>query len=123
MLNDDLPIVVEPMAGYMRDHAVRNAFNRAFKKAELPWTATRILRHTFATWNLMASGSDISAVQVAMGHKRRTTTEIYAKPLAAMTGEVVDKGADMMMNSDHVQEKTKGEKSSRTNNLMRKNGE
>ncbi|RYZ86382.1 MAG: site-specific integrase [Proteobacteria bacterium] len=94
---------------YLRDNRIRSAFNRAFKALGMPWTSTRILRHTFATWALMASESDISAVQVAMGHKRRTTTEIYAKPMAALTGEVVDKGAEMMMRPRHVLNHVQGE--------------
>ncbi|MBC7531160.1 MAG: tyrosine-type recombinase/integrase [Oligoflexus sp.] len=102
-----------PEGGFIRDNCIRTAFNWCFKKAGLAWTATRILRHTFATWNLEANGSNISAVQAAMGHKRRATREIHAKPLASMTGELVDRGADRMMKTNHVQihiqEKSKSE--------------
>lgn len=57
----------------------------------------------------MVSNSNISAVQVAMGHKKRATTEVYAKPMAALTGEVEDKAAELMMRPRHVQNHVHGE--------------
>jgi len=57
--------------------AVRR-INRQFKIAA--WTPNQI-RHAFATRMRTASGIDV--VQVLMGHRHRSTTEIYAKPDAA----------------------------------------
>jgi len=88
--------------GYLRDNAIRSAFDRGFAACGLPWTATRITRHTWATWGLVASNSNISAVQMNMGHGQRTTTETYAKPVAALTSEVVDKTALLLLPGHHV---------------------
>ncbi len=91
-----------PTGGPLRDNAIREAFNRASKTAELPWTGTRITRHTWATLALVANNSNIGAVQANMGHGHRTTTELYAKPAAALTSETVDKAALLILQGHHV---------------------
>jgi integrase len=59
--------------------AVQYRFNRAFKACGMPYTATHLLRTTFAT-NMQEYGSAERAISVALGHKDFKMTRHYAKP-------------------------------------------
>jgi integrase len=56
----------------------RQAIARLNEKHGIPHWSPNQIRHAFATRIRSTSGIDV--VQVLMGHRRRTTTEIYAKP-------------------------------------------
>jgi site-specific recombinase XerD len=57
--------------------AVKDAFERAVKKAKLEDLHFHDLRHTFAT-RLVQAGIDLYAVKQMMGHRSIKTTERYA---------------------------------------------
>lgn len=90
------PVFVNSEGGLLRDTKVRETFNRAFKAAQLPWRATRIARHTFATWALKGARGNIDSVQWGMGHSNRSQTEHYAKVVAQADNAVFAKAAELM---------------------------
>lgn len=71
------------------------AFRRQADDAKLPGVTAHTLRHTFGTWATQGNVS-LFLVARAMGHKRTSTTERYAKdhvdPLRVVTG-AVERGA------------------------------
>jgi len=60
--------------------AVQKTYNRAFQRANLPFSATHILRHTFATLFLDKT-NDVYALKEIMDHSDLKTTMVYAKIL------------------------------------------
>lgn len=67
-----------------REHhanSLLRAVQRAAARAGLePGVGVHTLRHTYAT-NLYARGADLRAIGALLGHKKSTTTEIYARLL------------------------------------------
>lgn len=57
---------------------IQYRYNRAFKMSNLNCSSTHILRHSFATDFLGATG-DLNALKKIMGHKNIEQTEHYAK--------------------------------------------
>jgi len=70
--------------------AIKASFNMAFKALGLTWRSTHILRHSYATVALQATGS-LSAVQASLGHSSSRMTERYAKVVALLDRETVQK--------------------------------
>ena len=81
---------------FLRDVRIREVFRWAFKKVGLAKSGTRVTRHTWGTLSLLANRSDYSPVQRTMGHKHRSTTEIYGRPLEGVQGEAVNLTASLM---------------------------
>ena len=67
----------------LKYNAIQKAFNTGFKKLDMPWRSTHILRHTYATMALMAT-RDLPAVQASLGHRSLKTTEKYAKTVGLL---------------------------------------
>ena len=82
----------------------RYYYNRGFKKLGLPWTATHICRHTWATLGLVANRGNLGAIQAALGHRTPEQTVRYAKVVAMFSENTADKVASMISGSriDHV---------------------
>ena len=78
----------------LRYNAIQKAFNAGFKKLDLPWRSTHILRHTYATMALMAT-RDLPAVQASLGHTSLKTTEKYAKTSALLHANTGEKTASL----------------------------
>jgi integrase len=78
-----------------KDNAIRSHFNRGFKALNLPWTATRILRHTWGTLARVAT-KDLNKVQANMGHTDIGMTQRYAKVAAMLDKSAVEETATLM---------------------------
>ena len=76
----------------LKYNAIQSSFNAGFKALDLPWRSTHILRHSYATAALQATGS-LSAVQATLGHSSSRMTERYAKAIALLDKGVVEKTA------------------------------
>ena len=74
----------------LKYNAVQSSFNAGFMALGLPWRSTHILRHSYATVALMATNS-LSAVQATLGHTSSRMTERYAKVIALLDRNVVEK--------------------------------
>ena len=66
---------------YTGDHqkqviALSQAFTRKFKQADLPYTGTHVLRHTFAT-ELYRESKDLLVVMDRLGHSSITVTQAH----------------------------------------------
>ena len=70
--------------------AIKASFNMAFKALGLSWRSTHILRHSYATVALQATGS-LSAVQASLGHSSIRMTERYAKVVALLDRKTAQK--------------------------------
>jgi integrase len=81
-------------------NSVLQAYNRAFKRAELPWTSTHITRHTNGTHGLSAGKA---AVQVNLGHASDRETEVYAKVQAVTANVVPEIVGALIAKIHHVQ--------------------
>ena len=79
----------------LKDTRIRKVFNRCFKRVNLPWSGTHILRHTFATLALMAT-RDLSAVQASLGHTDQKITQGYAKAIAVLESRTSEKTAEFI---------------------------
>lgn len=75
--------------------SVRNAFVSARKLAGIEDFRFHDLRHTFATYALMAS-RDIRAVQELLGHTDVRTTQRYAHVLSAQKSDVIAKTTNLI---------------------------
>ncbi len=62
----------------LRYQVIQNAFNRAFARAGLPYTATHILRHG-GTRKLYNATGDLSVAQQLLGNADYKTTLVYAQ--------------------------------------------
>lgn len=69
---------------------IQKVFNRGFKALNLPWRSTHILRHSYATMALLATG-DLSSVQASLGHRSSRITERYAKAVASLSRNTAQK--------------------------------
>lgn len=67
--------------GPLQFGSIVKAYNKAFRAAGLPYSGTRILRHTWASNALLAT-KDLSAVQYNLGHRDQKVTQNYAKVVA-----------------------------------------
>ena len=86
------------------------AYNRGFKKAGLPWTATHICRHTNAT--LARSKLGTEDVSANLGHSTTRQTEAYMHRMEA--NGVPDAVAGMLSGGNHVGNHVGTESSSKT---------
>jgi integrase len=77
------------------DNAIRNRFDRGFRELGLPWSSTRILRHTWGTLARVAT-SDLNKVQAVMGHTDIKMTQRYAKVAAMLDKSTVEDTAALM---------------------------
>ena len=74
----------------LKYNIVRKTFNDGFAALNLPWRATHICRHTYATVALMETKS-LSVVQAALGHADIRMTQKYAKAAALRRKETGEK--------------------------------
>lgn len=72
--------------------SIQAAFTRGFKALKLPWRATHICRHTYATMALYAT-RDLSSVQANLGHASQQMTERYAKVVKMISSDTAEKTA------------------------------
>lgn len=72
--------------------SIQAAFTRGFKALRLPWRATHICRHTYATMALYAT-RDLSSVQANLGHASQKMTEKYAKVVKMISSDTAEKTA------------------------------
>ncbi len=77
--------------------SIQDAYNRAFEKAKLPWTATHILRHTNAT--LARSQVRTEDVSANLGHSTLKQTETYVHHMG--TNGVPEAVAKLLANGDN----------------------
>lgn len=75
---------------------VRQAYNRAFEAAGLPWTATHICRDTNGTLPLLDEQVRTEAVRVNHGHTSVKQTEGYAKARAVVKNVVPETVARLL---------------------------
>lgn len=66
-------------------------YNSAFKKADLPFSGTHVLRHTGATLFQHYSEGDKLALQALGGWKTSRQPEHYAKILSTVGRTAIDK--------------------------------
>lgn len=74
--------------------SIQAAFTRGFKALRLPWRATHICRHTYATMALYAT-RDLSSVQASLGHASQKMTEKYAKVVKMISSDTAEKTASI----------------------------
>lgn len=84
---DSCPSATEALWPYSTTGSYREAIIRLNARNQLPYWTPNQIRHSFATRMRAASGIDV--VQVLMGHRARSTTEIYAKPDASAAIEAI----------------------------------
>jgi integrase len=73
-------IFVDPdTAGFFRYAKIQRAYNKAFRKAGLPYTSTHPMRHGGASDMLNATGGDITATQQLTDHASLGQLQVYAK--------------------------------------------
>ncbi len=90
--------------GLLRQTKIYDIFTKAFKRAGLQKSGTKVTRHTWATLGLLANGGNIAAIQANMGHTNRQTTERYAKAVGYLYNSAVEKTAEYMdLPNDHVE--------------------
>ena len=70
---------------------VQYAYNRAFKLAGLPFSATHIMRRTGSSWILDASGGDVGLAKQILGNADWGTVDLYAKRQSLALKEFNDK--------------------------------
>lgn len=91
---DSTVVFRNPNGSLLNYEAVRQAYNRAFEKAGLPWSGTHICRDTNATLAVMTARTE--AVQVNLGHSSVRETEGYAKVHAIVENIVPATVANML---------------------------
>jgi integrase len=90
------PIFVDADGGLLRAGTVRVVFNKAFKACKLDYNASHICRHTLATLGLIATGGNIIAIQATLGHRDQKVTQRYAKVVAMLSRDVMEKTANLL---------------------------
>jgi len=91
IVEDRLRLIRGPALWPYTTGSYREAIIRLCRNHGLPhWTPNQI-RHSFATRMRESSGLDVT--QVLMGHRRKETTEIYAKPDCTAAIEAIFKYA------------------------------
>ncbi len=79
---------------FLPKNTIQNVFNRAFEKASPGLSGTHVCRRTFVT--LGTSATSLEAVQHAVGHSSRVTTEGYFD-LESKAGTNVSQGIEDML--------------------------
>jgi integrase len=79
---------------FLPKNTIQNVFNRAFDKASPGLTGTHVCRRTFVT--LGTSATSLEAVQRAVGHSSRITTEGYFD-LESQSGTNVSQGIENLL--------------------------
>ena len=76
---DDILLYSPKSEGAYSTRGLQLAFKRAAKKAKIsPEHSIHHLRHTYASMLYKSSGHNLRLVQKQLGHKRITTTQVYA---------------------------------------------
>lgn len=70
---------------------IQYAYNRGFKKAKLPFSATHIMRRTGSSWILDSSGGDVGLAKQILGNADWGTVDLYAKRQSLALREFNDK--------------------------------
>ena len=70
---------------------VQYAYNRCFKEASLPFSATHVMRRTGTSWVLDKSGGDVGLAKQILGNADWGTVDLYAKRQANALREFNDK--------------------------------
>jgi len=70
---------------------IQYAYNRAFKQAGLPFSATHVMRRTGTSWVLDNSGGDVGLAKQILGNSDWATVSLYAKRQANALKEFNDK--------------------------------
>ena len=73
-------VFIDPdTGGFFRYSKIQRAYNHAFEKAGLPYSATHPMRHGGGSDMLNATGGDITATQQLTDHASLEQLEVYAK--------------------------------------------
>ena len=76
----------------LKYNAIQSTFNSGFIALDLPWRSTHILRHSYATIALIATG-DLPSVQASLGHTSIRMTERYTKVVSMLNRDIAKKTA------------------------------
>ena len=91
-------VFVNSKGNALQDNTIRGNFNAAFREANLSWSGSHVLRHSFATIGLQAEG-DMARIQAVMGHSSPSQTAAYAKVIALQRSTVSDKVSQSIRSS------------------------
>lgn len=94
-----------PDGGLLHYETIRQSYNRAFRDAALPWTASHICRDTNGTLGL--KGGSLEQVRVNHGHSSVVETEGYAKVHAMIENRVPIRVAGMLFGEEEKSSRTK----------------
>ena len=70
---------------------IQYTYNRGFKTAELPFSATHVMRRTGTSWVLDNSGGDVGLAKQILGNADWGTVDLYAKRQANALKQFNDK--------------------------------
>ena len=81
---------------------IQFAYDKAFKKAALPFSATHVMRRTGTSWVLDSSGGDVGLAKQILGNSDWATVALYAKRQSNALREFNDKLWDEHENKKKV---------------------